>query len=194
MKATTLRMSIIAIIAGAILGLATMAVAGPGYGRHHMGWGGGGPADCPRWNNDADDTQGGRGYGRGYGAQRGMDEEQVKAFQEKREAFHDDTADLRQEIYQKRLEMQSEMAKKDPDADTLSKLQKEISDLKATFDQKRLAHHLEMKKAFPDAEFGGGRGHGKGYGRGYGSGMMGQGYGRGMMGGQGDGSGNCWRQ
>jgi len=190
MKTNFFRLSLITVTVIALVGMAAMAVAGPGYGRYHKGWGGDGPADCPRWGAGDDDTQDRRGIGRGYGAQSGMDEEQVKQFQEKRQAFHDDTADLRQEIYQKRLEMQSEMAKKDPEAGELSRLQKEISDLQATFDQKRLTHHLEMKKAFPEAEFGGGKGRGKGYGRG----MMGQGYGRGMMGGQGYGPGDCWRQ
>ncbi len=181
MKTHYFRLSLITITVTALVGMAAMAIAGPGYGRHHMGWGGGGPADCPRWGSGADDAQGGRGYGRGYGAHSGMDEEQVKQFQEKRQAFHDDTTDLRQEIYEKRLEMQSEMAKNAPDAGLLSNLQKEVSDLEASFDQKRLAHRLEMKKAFPDAEFGAGGGRGKRYGRG-------------MMSGRGYGMGDCWRQ
>ena len=181
MKTRTLRMSLFTIAAIALLGLASIAVAGPGYGRYHMGWGGndGPPADCPRWDGDSPD-----GYGRGYGASRDVDDAQLKQYQEKREAFFKDTADLRQELIQKRLEMKAEFAKKSPDESKLSSLQKEISSLKGALDQKALAHRIEMKKSFPGIAAG--YGNGRGYGRGYGRGMMDQGeYGRGMMGGHG---------
>lgn len=187
MKTRTLRMSLITTTVIALVGVAALAVAGPGYGRH-MNWGDGdsASADCPRWGGNG--PAGGAGYGRGYDADNGMDDAQAKQFQEKREAFFNDTADLRREIFQKRLEMKAEFAKKSPDAGKLSSLQKEISGLEATFDQKRLAHRIEMQKTFPDTA--------AGYGRGHGRGMMGGqgGYGRGMMGGQGGyGPGNCLR-
>lgn len=194
MKTRTLRMSLITATVIALVGMAGIAVAGPGYGRYHMGWAGddGPPADCPRWGGN-----GSAGYGRGYGANSDLDDAQVKQLQEKREAFYNDTADLRQEITQKRLEMKAEFAKKSPDASKLSSLQKELSALEGTFDQKRLDHRIDMQKTFPDA----GAGYGRGYGRGmtdqggYGRGMMGQGggYGRGMMGQSGYGPGSCWR-
>jgi Spy/CpxP family protein refolding chaperone len=200
MKTKSIRMSLITVSIIALVGMAAVAMAGPGYGRYHMGWGAaaGGPADCPRWGGGGPDADDARGYGPGSG----LDETQYKQFQEKREAFFKDTAELRQEINQKRLEMSAEFAKKSPDDKKLSSLQKEISALEGTFDQKRLAHRIEMQKAFPDTAAGYGRG---GYGRGmmggqggYGRGMMGGqggGYGRGMMGGQGGGygPGSCWR-
>ncbi|MFH1980436.1 MAG: periplasmic heavy metal sensor [Pseudomonadota bacterium] len=188
MKTKAMRMSLITVTVIALAGMAVVAVADPGYGRYHMGWGNtaGGPADCPRWGgNGAGDGDAER---RGYGAGSGMDDAQAKQFQEKQEAFYAGTADLRQEIYQKRLEMKAEFAKKSPDSKKLSALQKEISGLEATFDQKRLEHRIDMQKSFPDVA--------SGYGRGYGRGMMGQGggYGRGMMGqGGGYGPGNCGR-
>ena len=192
MKTKSMRMSLITVTIIALVGMAAIAVAGPGYGRYHMGWGDtdGGPADCPRWGGGGP----GAGDARGYGPGGGLDEAQVQQFQEKREAFFKDTADLRQEIDQKRLEMRAEFAKKSPDAKKLSSLQKEISALEGTFDQKRLEHRIEMQKAFPDTAAGYGRGM---MGGGYGRGMMGGpggGYGRGMMGGGGGyGPGSCWR-
>jgi Spy/CpxP family protein refolding chaperone len=87
-----------------------------------------------------------------------------------RQAFFDDTQDLRQDMVQKRLELQSELAKKNPDDQKAAALQNDISKLTQEFDQKRLDFILKMKKTIPDI------------GR-IGSGMMepGYGWGRGTM-------------
>jgi hypothetical protein len=66
-----------------------------------------------------------------------------------RQAFYDETKDLRQKIHQKRLELQSELTKKNPDAQKIATLHKDISKLAAEFDQKRLGFILEMKKINP---------------------------------------------
>ena len=92
--------------------------------------------------------------------------------QKERNAFFEATQDLRQEIYQKNLELRSELAKKDPDAKKAAKLQREISKLEADFDQKRLDHQMKMRKISPKV--------GRGFmgGRTMGPGMMGyEGYG-----------------
>ena len=132
-----------------------------GYGRHHAGW-----------NHHGSEWKDG-GYGcRGYGYMAGnLSDEQIQKMDEQREAFFKSTEDLRQNIYQKSLALESEFAKKNPDAKIAANLQKEISDLRAQIDQKRIAHMIEMKKINP------------GLGAGFmGPGMMGHGYGRGYRG------------
>jgi Spy/CpxP family protein refolding chaperone len=111
-----------------------------------------------------------------------------------RQAFFDDTQDLRQDMVQKRLELQSELAKKNPDDQKAAALQNDISKLTQEFDQKRLDFILKMKKTIPDiGRIGGWRGedddvadcpndgHHMGWWKGYGMGpaMMGRGYGLG---------------
>ncbi len=75
-----------------------------------------------------------------------------------RNAFYKATGDLRREIHQKRLELQSEMAKKNPDAARAGDIQKDISELDARFDRERLEHRLRMKAIHPEL----GSGYGKG--------------------------------
>jgi zinc resistance-associated protein len=146
-----------------IMGFGAYAFAdgGMGYGRHHGGW-----------NHHGSEWQG-DGYGSpGYGYMMGnLSEEDIQKIDQQREAFFKSTEDLRQSIYQKRLALESEFAKKNPDAKNAANLQKEISDLSAQIDQKRVAHMIEMKKINP--------GLGSGF---MGPGMMGRGYGRGYRG------------
>ena len=139
----------------------------------------------------------GGGYGqRGYNSPAAFDElsdEQIDRLNEMRTQFFDDTRDLEDQIYQKRLELRSELAKQDPDKARAMKLQKEVSELRNEMAQKRLEQRLELKKEFPElADRGFGRGYGKGRGwgmrqddqdRGYGMRQGGRGYGRG---------GGCW--
>jgi len=94
-----------------------------------------------------------------------------KKMEEQREAFFKSTQDLRQNIYQKQLSLESEFAKKNPDAKVAANIQKEISDLRAQLDQKQIKYMIEMKKINPDL--------GTGF---MGPGMMGYGHGRGFRG------------
>jgi zinc resistance-associated protein len=146
-----------------VLGFGTYAFAdsGMGYGRHH------GRRDFhePRWQGD--------GYGcPGYGYMEGdLSDEDLQKLDEKREAFFKSTQDLRQNMYQKQLALESELAKKNPNAKIAADLQKEISDLRSQMDQKRVELMIEMKKLNPD------------FGRGWmGHGMMGYGFDRGYRG------------
>jgi hypothetical protein len=141
------------------------------YGMHQGGYGGPG---CGYWGE--------------------LSEDQVQKLYKEHAAFFEATQDLRGRLYQKRLELRSELAKENPDTNKAAALQKEISELKAEFDQKRLNHFLNMKKISPDI----GRGFGGRYGMmgpgmmyggrmgpwAMGPGMMGPGYGTGpgMMG------------
>jgi zinc resistance-associated protein len=147
----------------AVMGFGVYAFAdgGMGYGRHHGEWDHHGPG----W-------QGG-GYGcPGYGYTIGnLSDEEIHKMDDLREAFFKSTQDLRQNIYQKRLALESEFAKKNPDAKIAANLQKEISDLRAQLDQKQIGYLIEMKKINPGigSEF-------------MGPGMMGRGFGRGHRG------------
>jgi zinc resistance-associated protein len=159
-------------------GVYAFADEGMGYGRHHRGRSHHGPG----WH------QGGYGCP-GYGDMMGdLSDEEIQKMDEQREVFFNATKDLRREIYQKHLALESEFAKKNPDAKSAANIQKEISDLRARIDQKRIEHLIELRKINPD--FGPGM---------MGHGMMGYGYGRGHMGkghmmGYGAPSGHpCWQ-
>ena len=162
------------IAVAAMVVFSAYAFAGGGWGRGYHHWGDGyaqgGPEDCPGFGKSGAGRygKGGRGWGN-------LSEEDAAKVEAQRTAFFEETKELRQSIYQKRLEMRSEMAKKDPDTARLSDLQKAVSDFEADFDQKRLNHRLEMKKLLPDYQAGVGMGRGRGPGRGAGYG------------------GGCWR-
>lgn len=132
-----------------------------------------------------------------------LSDEELKAVQQERQRFFDETRDLRQDIRQKQLELQSELAKKTPDAQKAAALQKDISRFEQEFDQKRLDHRLKMKKIDPEMGWMGGWGranrgedgdcpnYGRHMGRGYGHGMRGSAMmGPGMMNDD-DGDWNC---
>jgi Spy/CpxP family protein refolding chaperone len=137
-----------------------------------------------------------------------LSDEDQKTLDKERQAFFDETQDLRQDMYQKRLELRSELAKKNPDAQKAAALQKDISKLKEEFDRKRLDFIMRMKKINPDigrmgvwgtmdddddagCRYGGGH-HGRHVGRWSGYGMRGPGYGMGTgMMGDDDGNWNC---
>lgn len=129
-----------------------------GYERHQRGWGHHGPGGhhggfgCPGYGYMADD----------------LSDEDIRKMDEQRETFYKSTEDLRQILYEKRLALESEFAKKNPDTKNALNLQKEISDIRAQMDQKRIEHMIEMKKINPRLGTGS-----------MGPGMMGYGYGRG---------------
>jgi Spy/CpxP family protein refolding chaperone len=181
-----------------ILGLAAVTAApvmaqGPGWGRgdRMAGYGGGGPGYC--WNN---------GAGSGN-----LTDEQRTQLDNLYKKFYDSTADMRNQLWTKRGELNALLSSPNPDPEKAKALQKDINDLRAKMAQDRLALDLEVQKINPEARYGGwgpGAGYGRGmrgygYGRmgGYGPGMMGYGYGPGMMGygyGRmgGYGPGACW--
>jgi Spy/CpxP family protein refolding chaperone len=135
---------------------------GPGYGMHR-GWG-----------------QGPRGYD-DQGYQSDMSDEDMANLDKERQAFFEATSDLRENLYQKELELRSELAKPEPDAQKAAGIQKEISNLESQLDQKRLDHRIKMRKDFSQSGY---RGDGYGpHGRGMGRGMYGGGGGYGTGGG-----------
>lgn len=121
----------------AVIALSVTAYAGWG-----MGYGpGGGQCQGNR----------GAGYGPGPGYMMGnISDDEAKKINDERDAFFKATDDLRQDIYAKELELNSELAKKNIDTEKAAKLQKEISELESKFDQKRLDHMIKMKKLNPN--------------------------------------------
>jgi zinc resistance-associated protein len=120
-------------------------------------WGGGknygGPGAGPCWleSGDLTDSQGA---------------ELEKLHQQ----FVDDTATLREEIWNKSAELDTSLNAADPDAKKVRTLQREISALKAKMSEQRVNFELEARKIAPNARSG--RGSGRVYaGGGYGYGM-----------------------
>ncbi len=111
----------------------------------------------PGWHHD--------GYGAsGRGAFSNLSEEDIGKLDEERRAFFEDTKDLRRTVYQKRLELASEMAKQNPEAARAAAIQKEISDAKAQLAQKHLDHLFRVRKINPDLGMGFGGGGPMGFG------------------------------
>jgi len=131
-----------------------MMAYGPGYGR--------GPGMMAYGPGYGRGPESGRGPGmmaygpgmaggfRGYGYAGDLSAEDLKKLDEQRKAFFEGTENLRNDIYEKRLELRSELAKQNPDASKAGKLQKEISELKTQLGQKRIDHLIEMKKINPN--------------------------------------------
>lgn len=137
------------------------------------GWGRGGGGNC--WGQGTGWSQ--RDYA-APGYQGNLSDEDSAKLEKERQAFFEETSDIRDNLYQKELELRSELAKKDADAEKAVGLQKEISDLESQLDQKRLAHRIKMKKENPQfADRGDGYGEGRRMGPGYGSRGMRSGYG-----------------
>jgi len=154
------------VIVVAIIGIVGLAATS------FAGWGRGGGGYC-------------QGQGSGpAGYQGNLSNEDLDKLNKQRQAFFEGTRELRENLYQKELELRSELAKKDPDAKRAAGLQGEISDLSSQMDQKRVDHRIKMQKENPD--FFAGRGYGMRRGYGKGGGGMGRGYG---MGGGGMGRG-----
>ncbi|MDY6789652.1 MAG: periplasmic heavy metal sensor [Thermodesulfobacteriota bacterium] len=178
MKIQSLTKTLIVLTLVAIMGVGVTAFAGKGKGNAGYAQSG---QEYGQYGCD------GSGYGKyhkGYGKRgfRGnLSEEEIAKLNEERNAFFQATEELRRNIYQKRLELNSELAKKNPDAKKAGALQKELSGLKGQLDQQRLQHRIRMNKISPDlGRMGPGFGH---KGRGFHGGEMGRWQGS---------QGRCW--
>ena len=162
------KIMLIATIAFLFSGIHSFADMEKGYGRQrgmHQG-------------------QGWKHRGPGCGVVENLSADEIKQLDESRTTFFEAAEDLRRKIYQKKLELASELAKENPDAVTAAALQKEVSDFKGQIDQKRLEHRLRIRGINPDLAMGfcgGGHlgpemmhqgGYGRGPGCGKGHGMM----------------------
>lgn len=158
------KITIVLIISSAMLLIGgTIAFAYDGWsekgpGRHHGGYHGHMRGD-------------GHGWGRGGPRySKDLSEEEIAKVEEVKEQFHKETRELRSKIKKTRIDLEDEMAKDEPDKDTLLKIQKNLSKLKAEFDQKAILYHVEMRKLLPEKSRRGdcGRGYRHGYGHGHG--------------------------
>jgi zinc resistance-associated protein len=87
--------------------------------------------------------------------------------------YYNETADLRNKLWEKSTELSNLLNSSDPDVKKAKEIQKEINDLGAQLDEKRLTYEIEGRKTVPEGRFGMGYGRGMGYGphmRGYGPG------------------------
>jgi Spy/CpxP family protein refolding chaperone len=155
-----------------VVTLATVSLAGPGWGR---GWGGGpmmggGPGSC--WG-----AGGGPGSCWGPGADAQLSPEQTEQLTQLRQQHWQDVAPLRDQIWSKKQELWNLRSQQSPDPQALSKLEREIFDLQSTMREKGFAYRQEMQKIDPDlhAGFGGGGRGPRGMGPGWGRGRMGRG-------------------
>jgi zinc resistance-associated protein len=160
-----------------MVGIIAAPVFAHRWGRGEYG-ASGGPGDGPCWLEGGDVT-----------------DSQRAELDKLQEQFVNDTAKLREEIWNKSSELDTLLDSASPDANKVKTLQKEISDLKGKMADKRVDFELEARKIAPNARFGRGygRGDGQGYGRGYG--MMGHNYGPYGQHGphHGQGYGPCWQ-
>lgn len=79
-----------------------------------------------------------------------LSQEETEKMKAAGERYMEETADLRQAVYEKVAALKAELAKKSPDVAAASVLQKEISDIEAQLDQKKLEHIIEMKAIAPN--------------------------------------------
>jgi zinc resistance-associated protein len=145
---------------------------------HRWGRGGnyGGPGSC--WSASGE-------YGN-------LTESQQAELEKLEQSFFNDTAKLRDEIWNKSAELNTALDAADPDTTKVRTLQREISDLKAKMSEQRINFELEARKIAPNVRSGRGYGYGMGphhgphghYGQ-YGNSGPNGGYGRG-------GSSPCW--
>jgi Spy/CpxP family protein refolding chaperone len=138
---------------------------------------------------------GARGYGhhgRDYGYPgSNLSPEQREKLQAQGEKFYQDTAELRRELYQKRLELRGLWIDPKADPEKIKAKQAEVFELQRHIQDKALEHRLAIRQLVPEEGTGQGP-WGSGYGMGYGPH-----HGRGHMWGPGPGSrggygGPCW--
>lgn len=137
---------------------------------------------------------GGRGYGHheyGHGdPYSNLTSEQREKLQAQEEKFYQDTAQLRRELYQKRLELRGLWIDPKSDPEKIKAKEREVFELQSRIQDKALEHKLAIRELLPEEAIGQGPwGHGMGYGPHHGMGHM-SGHGPGSKGGY--GAGPCW--
>ena len=150
MQKVNIRKILAIITVVTVVGFGAYAFAHWGMGYGHHGWGSG---YHHGWFGEP-----------GYQSIGDLSEDEIKNFNEERDAFLKETADIRQDIYMTELELSSELAKQDPDPQTATHIQKELSALETRLDQKRIDHMVKIRKINPRAGNGFMAMHPMGYG------------------------------
>jgi len=158
MKKTIVVLGLVALM---VLGVAYAFAQGPGSGPgpgHRPGWG------QEKWSS--------------------LTPEQQTKFQELRQKFNDETAQLRGTMLTKRLELQSLWTNPKADSKTILDKEKELRDLQTQIKDKAVQMRLEARKSLTPEQIQNSK-PGWGMGRGFGGGHImghGPGMGRGGMG------------
>ena len=134
------RKVIMVLIFAGVFGFGAYAFAGWGMGYGHHGW---------RDNGSGWHHRGGFGYGSGSDYTGNLSGDEIEKLEQYRAEYFKATEDIRQKLYEKELELRSELAKKNPDTGKASKLQSEISKLQGQLDQKSLDYEMKARKATP---------------------------------------------
>jgi zinc resistance-associated protein len=141
---------VMVIVVLAVFGLTAFAFAG---------WGGGPGQMMDRGCRAENETYG------------NLTADEITALNQQRAEFFKATEGIRQQLYEKNLALQGELAKDNPDTEKASGLQNDISELRGEMDQTRLDYEIQARKS--------GTGSNRGFwgnGRGMGSGFWGGGY------------------
>ena len=144
------------------------------------------PVFAHRWGMGGYGAYGGSGSGPCWLGGGNLTDSQQVEMDKLQESFVNDTAKLRQDIWNKSSELDTLLDAETPDANKVKTLQKEISNLQAKMADKRVELELQARKIAPNARVG--RGYGMGYGMGHHYGPYGY---RGPQYGQ--GYGPCWQ-
>lgn len=145
------------LVAVLTVGVAALAFAYGGYGGRYMT--GSGYA-----GNMMGYGPGYRAHGNTPGAWGNLPDKDAAALKASQEKFFNHTRDLRNQIEEKQIALNNELAGATPDEGKVAQLQKELSGLQAQFNQKSVAHQMEVRNLLPK-NF-----NGNAYGQGYGSG------------------------
>lgn len=104
----------------------------------------------------------GPGFGRNYDNRPNLSTEQQEQLDELMKNFDDKTADARNEIMKKQIDLNAEINRDEPDLKKAKAIQKDINELQAKISNAQLEFIIEAKKINPDMPFGKGRGMGRG--------------------------------
>jgi hypothetical protein len=99
-----------------------------------------------------------RGQGSGYYGN--LSDQEIANLDQQRTEFFKVTENIRQGLYEKELALRSELAKENPDMNTASNLQRDISKLQGDLDQKRLDYKVKARKLMPSYNRGSMMGYG----------------------------------
>lgn len=174
MKKTRNTLTVIAVIAAVVL-LGGWAFAHGPWGERGYGYGGSG-----------------HGYPYGSSPYSSLTPEQREKLQAQEQKFYQDTAELRRELYQKRLELQALWADPKADPEKIKAKQGEVSELQRRIQDKALEHQLAVRELLPEEGIGSGSwcpDYGMGYGHHYGMRHM---WGPGPGPKSSYGGGRCW--
>lgn len=136
-----------------IIGFAALVFAydNYGYGGHMMSggghmMGGGGQMMAAVGGHNHGDTG-------NYDQDGDVTQEQADTFKKSQQAFYQDTRELRKAIKWKRVAIDNELQKQNPDSSVIIGLQTELSQIEAQYDMKAIEHQLELRKQLPQSAF-----------------------------------------